>query len=141
MKAKKKKPASPAKRKSQSMRDRPKMMPISEEMRQWSAMLKTEVGSWPQVTSKPMFGMSAIYHRKTMFAALPVSRGITSPNSFILRFVPFPPELLERAKKEPRIGAGRALKTAKWISFEVNAETDLRDALWWLNQAYERASK
>jgi len=80
-----------------------------------------------------------IYRRKKIFAALPVSRGLTSPNSFILRFVPFPPELLERAKKEPRMGIGRTLKARNWTSFELSAESDLRDALWWLNQAYERA--
>ena len=117
----------------------PKFPKISEEMRQWAAMLEQELKGWRQISSKPMFGMMGIYRRKKIFAALPVSRGLTSSNSIIFRFVPFPQELLERAKKEPRIGTGRTLQTAKWISFELNVEADLRDALWWLNQAYERA--
>ncbi|HTT31966.1 MAG TPA: hypothetical protein VMH48_00050 [Methylomirabilota bacterium] len=108
-------------------------------MRQWAAMLEKELLGWPQVSAKPMFGMMGIYRRKKIFAALPVSRGLTSSNSIILRFVPFPAGLLERAKKEPRIGTGRTLKAKNWTSFELSAESDLRDALWWLNQAYERA--
>jgi hypothetical protein len=139
MKTKKRKTDRPPKQKARAIREMPGFPKISEEMRQWAAMLEQELSAWPQVSSKPMFGMKGIYRRKKVFALLPVSRGLTSPNSIILRFVPFPPELLERAKKEPRIGTGRTLKTTKWISFELNAEADLRDALWWLNQAYERA--
>jgi hypothetical protein len=139
MKTKKKRPDRPSKQKVRAAREMPSFPKISEEMQQWAAMLKQELLQWPQVRAKPMFGMMGIYRRKRIFAALPVSRGLTSPNSFILRFVPFPPELLERAKSEPRIGVGWTLRTTKWISFELNAEADLRNALWWLNQAYERA--
>ena len=57
------------------MRERPKMPPVSEEMKQWSAMLKTEVSGWPQITTKPMFGMMGLYRRKDIFGGLPVTRG------------------------------------------------------------------
>ena len=116
-----------------AMRDRPKMPPISEEMKQWSAMLKTEVSGWPQISTKPMFGMMGLYRRKKIFGGLPVTRGFDTPNSVIFRFHPVPPDLEQRAQKDARISPGK-----RWFSFNVNCTEDLRDALWWLNQAYER---
>jgi hypothetical protein len=136
MKARKTKRDMPAKRKPPTMRERPKMPPISEEMKLWSAMLKTELTGWPQVTSRPMFGMSGFYRRKKIFAALPVTRGFDTPSSIIFRFDPMPADLNQRAFKEPRITPG-----TRWFSFEVQSTVDLRDALWWLNQAYEAAKK
>jgi len=119
-------------------RPRPKMPPISEEMKQWSAMLGQELSGWPQVTSRPMFGMLGFYRRKKIFAALPVSRAIGTPNSVIFRFDPMPPDLKQRALKEPRISGDSKAPGARWFSFEVRSTEDLRDALWWLNHAYER---
>ena len=115
------------------------MPPISEEMKQWSAMLGEELSRWPQVKSRPMFGMQGYYRRAKIFAALPVTRGIKTPNSFIFRIAPMPAELLQRAAQEPRIDLEGRVPSAKWYAFEVASTDDFRDALWWLNQAYERA--
>jgi hypothetical protein len=134
MKVKKTKQNRPAKQKARAMRERPKMPPISEEMKQWSAMLKTEVSVWPQVSSRPMFGMQGLYRGKRIFGGLPVTRGFDTPNSVIFRFDPIPQDLEQRVMKEPGITPGK-----HWFSFEVGSTADLRDALWWLNQAYERA--
>jgi hypothetical protein len=134
MKAKKAKRVPPAKGKPRSMRERPKMPPISEEMKQWSAMLKTEVSGWPQITTRPMFGMTGLYRRKKIFAGLPVTRGFDTPNSVIFRFDPIPADLEQHALKDRRISPGK-----RWFSFNVGSAEDLRDALWWLNQAYECA--
>jgi len=112
---------------------------ISEEMKQWSAMLGHELSELPQVSSRPMFGLRGFYRGKKIFAALPVTRAIGAANAFIFRFEPLPAELLELAKKEPRISAERVLPGARWLSFELNSEEDFRDALWWLNHAYEHA--
>jgi hypothetical protein len=117
---------------------RPKFSPISEEMKQWSAMLGEELQKWPRATSRPMFGMLGFYRGKKMFAALPATRGIGNPNSLIFRMQPMPPELQERARKEPRIDTSN-LRTAKWFAFELSSSADVHDALWWLNQAYEHA--
>lgn len=133
MKAKKTKRNPPAKQKARPMRDRPKMPPISEEMKQWSAMLKTEVSGWPQISTKPMFGMMGLYRRKKIFGGLPVTRGFDTPNSVIFRFDPMPQDLEQRAQKDSRIAPGK-----RWFSFNMSSGEDLRDALWWLNQAYER---
>ena len=115
------------------MRDRPKMPLISEEMKQWSAMLKTEVSGWPQISTKPMFGMMGLYRRKKIFGGVPVTRGFDTPNSVIFRFDPMPQDLEQRALKDSRISPGK-----RWFSFNVGSAADLRDALWWLSQAYDR---
>ncbi len=123
----------------ETKRPRPKMPLASEEMKQWSAMLGNELSTWPQVTARPMFGLRGFYRGKKIFAALPVTRGFSTPNSLIFRIKPMPPDLLERAKKEPRIDTENRIPSAKWFIFELNSEADFRDALWWLNQAYEHA--
>jgi hypothetical protein len=120
-------------------RPRPKMPRISEEMKQWSAMLASELSTWPQVRTRPMFGLRGFYRGRKIFAALPVTRAIKNPNSLIFRIKPMPPDLLERAKKEPRIDSEGRIPGAKWFNFELNSEADFRDALWWINQAYEHA--
>ena len=133
MKAKKTKRKPLAAGTGRAMRERPKMPPISEEMKQWSAMLKAEVSGWPQISTKPMFGMMGLYRRKKIFGGLPVTRGFDTPNSVIFRFDPIPPGLEQRAMKDSRIAPGK-----RWFSLNVRSAEDLRDALWWLNQAYEK---
>lgn len=118
------------------MRERGKMPPISQEMKHWSALLQGEVSGWPQVSMKPMFGMLGVFRGAKIFAALPVSRAIGTPNAVSFRFNPWPPDLNDRASREPRFLPG-----THWHSFEVHSTSDLRDALWWLNQAYERTGK
>ena len=115
------------------MRDRPKMPPISEEMKQWSVMLKAEVSGWPRLYTKPMFGMMGLFRGKKIFGGLPVTRGFDTPNSVIFRFDPMPPDLEQRALKDSRIAPGK-----RWFSFNVASAADLHEALWWLNQAYEK---
>jgi len=75
-----------------------------------------------------------LYRGKKIFGGLPVTRGFDTPNSVIFRFDPMPQDLQQRARKDSRITSGK-----RWSSFEVGSPSDLRDALWWLNQAYERA--
>jgi len=100
----------------------------------WSSM-----STLPKVTTRPMFGLRGFYRGKKIFAALPVTRGIRNPNALIFRIQPMPADLLERAQKEPRIDTENRIPSAKWFTFELHSESDFRDALWWLNQAYEHA--
>jgi len=111
----------------------------SEEMKRWSAMLGSELDRWPKVSVRPMFGLRGFYRGKNIFAALPVTRSIRNPNSLIFRIAPMPPELLQRTGKDSRIDTGNRVPSSKWITFEISSEADFRDALWWLNQAYEHA--
>lgn len=133
------KPLKPKANRKQPAGPRPKLLPISEEMRQWSALLEAELLSWPGVTAKPMFGLRAIYKGKTIFAALPRTRGIGPTASFILKFNPMLPALLKRAKADPRLDTSTRVPGTGWFSFALNSEADLRDALWWLNHSYESA--
>jgi hypothetical protein len=102
-------------------------------------MLAGELRKWPGISSRPMFEFQCFYRRKKVFAALPATRGIGTPNTLMFRVKPMPPELLERVTKDARIDLEGRTPGAKWYLFELSSSGDLRDALWWLNQAYERA--
>lgn len=115
------------------------MPPASEEMKEWANLLGQELEKWPKVSAKPMFGLRCYYRGRKIFGALPVTRSIGSTNALMFKIKPMPPALQERAGKEPRISASKNLQTRKWNLFEMNSPEDLRDALWWLNQAYELA--
>jgi len=118
---------------------RAKLLPISEEMKQWSALLASEMNSWPGITTKSMFGLLSFYRKGKIFAALPRTRGFTSPSSLIVKFNSMPPALLKRAHADPRMDTSTRVPGSGWFSFELNSDADVRDALWWLNQSYECA--
>jgi hypothetical protein len=120
--------------------ERPKMHRITDEMKQWSAMIGQELNRWPHVTTRPMFGLLGFYRKAKIFAALPVTRAIGTPNSIIFKIEPMPPELLRRATSDRRLDPERHGPGTRWRSFEIGSKEDLRDALWWLNQAYKRAT-
>jgi hypothetical protein len=92
-------------------RPSPKLPRIPEEMRQWSDLHLHEVLGWPDVSSRPMFGMTAVYRGNTIFGVLPRTRALPSTHD------------------------------AKWISFELQSGDDLPDAIGWFEQAYRLAAK
>ncbi|HXC48055.1 MAG TPA: hypothetical protein VNU20_07170 [Candidatus Sulfotelmatobacter sp.] len=129
------KKAKPKANRKQPARPRPKLLPVSEEARRWSALLESELLAWPGVITKRMFGFRALYRGKKIFAALPHSRGFRPDACIFLKMKTMPPALLQRAKSDNRIvmntpGNG-------WFSFTLSSDTDLHDALEWLNHAYE----
>jgi hypothetical protein len=121
----------------QPARPRPKLLPISEEMRQWSVLLEAELLSWPGVITKPMFGFRGVYRGKGIFAAIPRSRGFGSATSILLKFKAMPPALLRQAERDNRLRSNAPGKG--WFSFTLSSDTDLHDALGWLNHSYESA--
>ena len=114
--------------------------PIAEEMRRWSALLETELMTWPDVNRKAMFGFLSFYRAGKIFAALR-TRGFNSSSSLILRFNPMPAALLAKARADARICTNTRVRGTGWFSFEVASECDLRDALAWLDHAYQAATK
>lgn len=114
---------------------------ISDEMKQWSAMLQSELNSWPGISTKAMFGFLFFYRRGAVFSALPRTRGFDSPSSVIFKFDPVPPALRGRAEADPRIDRSMKASSKGWFAFRLESDADLRDALFWLNQAYEAAKK
>jgi hypothetical protein len=120
---------------------RPKFPVISEQMKEWSALLQGEVNSWPAITTKSMFGFLFFYRRGVVFGALPRTRGFDSPSSLIFKLPPLAPALRQRAEGDTRIGVSHKASSKGWFSFELRSESDLRDALFWLHHAYEGARK
>ena len=118
---------------------RPALIPITPEMQHWSALLEEEIKTWPAVTAKRLFSFRSFYRGKNIFAALPRSRSFNSATSIIFKFNPMPPVLMKRAQADARINFDTAISGTGWLSFELKSEADLRDALWWLNQAHESA--
>jgi hypothetical protein len=118
---------------------RPSLPRASDEMKQWSAMLGHELHSWPHIKTNPMFGMLAFHRKATIFAALPITRVIGAANSVIFKIKIMPPDLLRRKDQDSRVCTGKTIRAKGWHAFEINSEEDLRDALWWLSQAYELA--
>ena len=116
---------------------RPKLLPVSEEARHWSAMLESELLSWPGVIAKRMFGLRALYRGKRIFAALPNSRGFGPDSSILLKFDPLPPAISKRAESDLRIHTNSPGKG--WFSFTLASDTDLHAALDWLSHSYEAA--
>ena len=111
----------------------PKLYKVSEEMKEWAAMLAGEVGTWPGVRSKPMFGLVSYYRKDKIFAALPRTRAVTSPYSIIFKFHA---ENAETRKARQQL---QKYPATGWASFELQSAKDLNAALRWLDLAYRMA--
>ena len=121
-------------------KQRPRLPEVSEEMKVWSAALTEELMTFPGVTRRPMFGFTGLYRSGKIFAALPASRGMESPNGLAFKLVPARPALLNRLRQDPRVSYTQMQK-ARWFTFELGSDSDLRDALTWLARAYEAAGR
>ena len=121
-------------------RPRPKLPRIAEEMLQWSDSLLREVLDWPNVTSRPMFGMTAVYRGNDIFGVLPRTRAMDTPYSVSFKLFPRNSGLDKALKADPRIIVPDA-KQAKWISFELESGDDLPDAVSWFVRAYQLARR
>jgi hypothetical protein len=119
---------------------RPKLPKASEEMKAWSAALAAEVADWPQVTARAFFGFSALYRREQIFALLPRTRAMATPNSLAFKVESLNSRSLTRLRQDPRVGATEMQK-ARWLTFELTTAADMRGALEWISQAYQSAGK
>lgn len=134
-----KRKASPPPGKGKSpARPRPRLPAISEQMKAWTAALAGDLETWPQVKTRPMFGLIAWYRREKIFAVLPKTRGMDSPNALAFKLPSASARLLARIRKDSRI-AFTEMQKARWFTFELSCDADLHDALDWLAQAYEVA--
>ena len=110
------------------MAERPRLFKINDEMQRWCALLEQEVSGWPSVSAKPMFGMTGLYHGETIFAAIPRTRAPGSARSLLIKL---PGVNDARLKSASGPGSG-------WVTFELESENDINEALQWLERAYER---
>jgi hypothetical protein len=118
--------------------DRPKFARVSEEMKEWSALLGSELLTWPGVTARRMFGMTAFYRKSVIFAALPRTKSFQTPRSVAFKLQNKTPQLLKLLANDPRI-ASPFREDGKWIALELQSEKDLNEALNWLGRAYQGA--
>jgi|SRR5580704_9297029 hypothetical protein len=125
-------------KKKSPARPHPRLPVVSEQMRAWAAALAADLESWPQVSTRPMFGFTAWYRRDMIFAILPKTRGMDSPNSLAFKLPSANPRLLARIRKDSRI-AFTEMQAARWFTFELSCDADLHDALDWLGRAYGAA--
>jgi hypothetical protein len=109
-------------------------------MKAWSAALAAEVAGWPQVTTRAFFGFAALYRRDRIFALLPRTRAMGTPNSLAFK-LESPPSLIVTKLQQDRRVRATEMQKARWFMFELTTRPDLRDALDWLGQAYEAAGK
>lgn len=119
---------------------RPTLPAVSEQMKAWSAALVAEIETWPAVAIRPMFGFTALYRRKRIFAVVPRTRGMETPNSLGFKFPEPGRRTLALLQNEPRIRSA-VMHKSRWFTFELSSDRDLRDALDWLSRAYEAAGQ
>ena len=112
------------------MPERPKLFKIDAEMKRWCSLLEQELLAWPEVSTKPMFGMIGFYHGKNIFAAIPRTRAAETARSLLIKL----PGLDDRRLKRTT-GPGSG-----WVTYELESANDITDALTWLERAYETNS-
>jgi hypothetical protein len=83
-----------------------------------------------------MFGFSAFYRGKRIFAILPRTRGMGSGNSLGFKLENTAARVLRQLRDEPRISTTE-MRASRWFVFELAEDSDLNDALAWLHRAYE----
>lgn len=113
---------------------------VSEEMQQLSEFLKQELLTWPDVSTRPMFGMIALYRGEEIFAALPRTRAMETERSVSFKLHRQTKEIAEALERDSRIVQQEGTM-ATWISLELESERDIPDALQWFGRAYEQAAK
>ncbi|MGA8432983.1 MAG: hypothetical protein WB729_24385 [Candidatus Sulfotelmatobacter sp.] len=123
---------------SETKRHRTSLPAISEEMKAWSAALAAEMSNWPNVTLRPFFGFNALYRKEKLFGLLPRTRGMQTANSLVFKLESPRPQALARMRQDSRVGAA-IMQKARWFTFELTTDADLRDALHW--QGYDAAGK
>jgi hypothetical protein len=107
-------------------------------MKAWSAALSTEGQSWPQASTRAFFGFTALYWRDKIFALLPRTRAMETPNALAFKLESPSARMSALLRRDPRIGSTQMQK-ARWFTFEMSCDTDLRAAIEWLDRAYEAA--
>jgi hypothetical protein len=115
---------------------RPHLPKADVEMLRWCAELESEIVTWPDVSSRPMFGMLAFYRASQIFAALPRTRAAQTPFSLLIKLPEGTPLKRADSQRMSRGGPG-----SSWVTFAMTSSTDIAEALRWLGRAYEKAGR
>jgi hypothetical protein len=112
------------------MAERPKLFKIDTEMQRWCELLRQEVLEWPDVSTKPMFGLTGFYHGQSIFAAIPRTRAVGSARSLLIKL-----SGISDKRLTPLSVSG-----SSWVRFELESASNINEALLWLERAYEENS-
>jgi hypothetical protein len=83
-----------------------------------------------------MFGLTAVYPGRRIFAVLPRSRALGTPNSIAFKLEDAGPRVLARIKKDSRIQT-TMMRAKRWFVFELTSDGDMTGALGWLRRAHK----
>lgn len=128
------------------------MKPVSEAIHNWAQALSREVETWPGTTLKHAFGMTLVYRKGVVFAALPKTRALYEEDAILLKFTAEPADLAARIEAEKHFAAGtmeqkrtqegkRGEEGRRWRIFLMREDADVHAAIEWLAQAYRVAAK
>jgi hypothetical protein len=120
-------------------RSAPKLLKISEEMKEYAALLGSELATWPKVSAKPMFGMTAFYRDAQIFAALPKTRALTFADAIIFKMPERSAAMNRRLTSDAQIDMSD-MGASGWISLRIGGRDGIRSALKWLDEAYRVAA-
>ncbi len=116
----------------------PKAFALTEEMKQWCALLQQELASWGQVDARKMFGMASFYRRDTIFAAVPITKAFFSPNSIIFKLQEPTGAQQKKLAADSRVNLKFGIGQ-KWYGYELASPADIHGALEWLDEAFRAA--
>ena len=128
-----------------------RMKAVSEAAGAWAEALKREIETWPGVTLKSAFGMTMVYRKGVVFAALPRTRALFEDDAILLKFNRETPTVMARIVAESRFVPGtmeqrHANKTKsrgegrRWRIFLLRADADVNAAVDWLAEAHRLAT-
>ena len=117
-----------------------KLSRVSEAMKQWCAMMESELLSWPGVEARPMFGMLGFYRKGRIFAAVPHGRNPGNTDSVLVKLYGVSHKLAAEALSHPK-AITTTMPKAGWICMAMDSVDDVRDILRWFSQAYELTKK
>jgi hypothetical protein len=107
-------------------------------MKAWSAALVAETVDWPQVKARSFFGFTGLYRKDFMFAVLPRTRSMETPDAIAFRLDAPTASLRARLAADVRISSAE-IKAARWFAFTLSCDAELHEALDWLGRAYQAA--
>jgi hypothetical protein len=103
---------------------RVKPVKVSDDMRHLCALIEGELLQWPEVTTRPMFGFRACYRKGAIFALLPWTRALETPESIAYKLT-----------------ADGVREGENWISYETHGPESARSVLALLDRAYAAAGQ
>lgn len=117
-----------------------KLTHVSEAMRQWCALMESELLSWPGVEARPMFGMLGFYRKGKIFAAIPHDRTVGNTDAVLVKLLGASSKLAGEALSNPKT-ITTSMPKAGWIAMAMDSIDDVREMLRWFSQAYGLAGK